>query len=71
MDRLAVVQFHCLFLNWNLHSISASLAPFATSATTSGSRLQIVFCLPASRFVFLQMLLESITRGLPTALKRR
>jgi hypothetical protein len=69
MERRCDVQFHRRFLNWCWHSSMANSAPLATSFTISGSFLQISRCFPARRFVFLQILLWSINKGLPTALK--
>lgn len=65
---LWLVQFHRRYLNWYWHSLMPSLAPLATSLTISGWVWHSSACFPARRFVFLQMLLGSITSGLPTAL---
>lgn len=64
------MQFHRRYLNWYWHSLTPSLAPFATSLTISGWDWHSSACLPARRFAFLQMVLGSITSGLPTALEK-
>lgn len=66
---LWLVQFHRRYLNWYWHSLMPSRAPLATSLTISGWFWHSSACFPASRLVFLQMLLGSMTSGLPTALQ--
>lgn len=67
---LWLVQFQRRKRNWYWHSRTPSLAPLATSCTISGSVWHNSACFPASRLVFRQMLLGSMTNGLPTALER-
>lgn len=67
---LWLVQFHRRYLNWYWHSLTPSLAPLATSLTISGWLWHSSACFPARRFAFLQMVLGSITSGLPTALEK-
>lgn len=64
-----LVQFQRRKRNWYWHSRTPSLAPLATSWTISGWFWHSSACLPASRLVFRQILLGSMTRGLPTALQ--
>lgn len=66
---LWLVQFHRRYRNWYWHSLMPSRAPLATSLTISGWFWHSSACFPASRLVFLQMLLGSMTSGLPTALQ--
>lgn len=68
---LWLVQFHRRYLNWYWHSLMPSRAPLATSLTISGWFWHSSACFPASRLVFLQMLLGSMTSGLPTALQEQ
>jgi hypothetical protein len=64
-------QFQRRKRNWNWHSRTPSRAPRASSATTSGSAWHNSACRPASLRAFLQMLVGSMTKGLPTALGSR
>lgn len=65
-----LVQFQRRKRNWYWHSRTPSFAPLATSFTISGWVWHSSACLPARRFVFLQMLFGSMTNGLPTALRQ-